>query len=139
MSKTQAPVVNVNEVSRISTGTTIKGEISSPNDIRIDGRFEGRISSDGRVVVGDKAEIKGDIYCENLDFWGRLSGNLYVKDTLTLKDSSVVNGELHVKRLVVELGAHFDGSCKMLTDKDLEAFAAASDSQSEAGSIAENS
>ena len=56
MSKTQAPVVNVNEVSRISTGTTIKGEISSPNDIRIDGRFEGRISSDGRVVVGDKAD-----------------------------------------------------------------------------------
>lgn len=139
MSKTQAPVVNVNDVSRISTGTTIKGEISSPNDIRIDGRFEGRISSDGRVVVGDKAEIKGDIYCENLDFWGRLSGNLYVKDTLTLKDSSVVNGELHVKRLVVELGAHFDGSCKMLTDKDLEAFAAASASQSEAGSVAENS
>lgn len=132
MSKTQAPVVNVNEVSRISTGTTIKGEISSPNDIRIDGRFEGRISSDGRVVVGDKAEIKGDIYCENLDFWGRLSGNLYVKDTLTLKDSSVVNGELHVKRLVVELGAHFDGSCKMLTDKDLETFGGVTDNQLEA-------
>ena len=131
MSKTQAPVVNVNEVSRISTGTTIKGEISSPNDIRIDGRFEGRISSDGRVVVGDKAEIKGDIYCENLDFWGRLSGNLYVKDTLTLKDSSVVNGELHVKRLVVELGAHFDCSCKMLTDKDLEAFANVSGNSSD--------
>ncbi len=139
MGKTQAPVVNVNEVSRISTGTTIKGEISSPNDIRIDGRFEGRISSDGRVVVGDKAEIKGDIYCENLDFWGRLSGNLYVKDTLTLKDSSVVNGELHVKRLVVELGAHFDGSCKMLTDKDLESFAAVSGSQAEAGNVTENS
>ncbi len=130
MSKTQAPVVNVNEVSRISTGTTIKGEISSPNDIRIDGRFEGRISSDGRVVVGDKAEIKGDIYCENLDFWGKLSGNLYVKDTLTLKDSSVVNGELHVKRLVVELGAHFDGSCKMLTDKDIEELSAISGAQS---------
>ncbi len=128
MSKTQAPVVNVNEVSRISTGTSIKGEISSPNDIRIDGCFEGRITSDGRVVVGDKAEIKGDIYCENLDFWGKLSGNLYVKDTLTLKDSSVVNGELHVKRLVVELGAHFDGSCKMLTDQDIESFASSQES-----------
>lgn len=128
MSKTQAPVVNVNEVSRISTGTSIKGEISSPNDIRIDGCFEGRITSDGRVVVGDKAEIKGDIYCENLDFWGKLSGNLYVKDTLTLKDSSVVNGELHVKRLVVELGAHFDGSCKMLTDQDIKSFASSQES-----------
>ena len=37
MSKTQAPVVNVNEVSRISTGTVLKGEINSPVDLRIDG------------------------------------------------------------------------------------------------------
>lgn len=43
MSKTQAPVVNVNEVSRISTGTVLKGEINSPVDLRIDGIFEGRI------------------------------------------------------------------------------------------------
>ena len=51
--KTQTPVVNVNEVSRISTGTVIKGEINSPNDIRIDGVFEGKIFSKGRVVVGE--------------------------------------------------------------------------------------
>ena len=43
----------------------------------------------------------------------------------------MVNGELHVKRLVVELGAHFDGSCKMLTDKDLEAFANVSGNSSD--------
>ena len=68
MSKTQAPVVNVNEVSRISTGTVLKGEINSPVDLRIDGIFEGRIFSSGRVVVGEKAEIKGEIFCENLNF-----------------------------------------------------------------------
>ena len=56
MSKTQAPVVNVNEVSRISTGTVLKGEINSPVDLRIDGIFEGRIFSSGRVVVGEKAD-----------------------------------------------------------------------------------
>ena len=51
MSKTET-VVNVNSISRISAGTVIKGEILSPNDIRIDGTFEGRIQSKGRVVVG---------------------------------------------------------------------------------------
>ena len=64
------PNVNVNEVSRISTGTIFKGEISSSNDIRIDGTFEGKIYSKGRVVVGEKARIKGDIICTNVDFWG---------------------------------------------------------------------
>ena len=110
MSKTQTPVVNVNEVSRISTGTVIKGEINSPNDI----------FSKGRVVVGEKAEINGDIVCDNVDFWGKMTGSLYVKDTLTLKDTCSVKGDLHVQRLVVELGAHFDGSCKMLSEGEFE-------------------
>lgn len=118
--KTQTPVVNVNEVSRISTGTVIKGEINSPNDIRIDGVFEGKISSKGRVVVGEKAEIKGDIVCDNVDFWGKMTGSLFVRDTLTLKDTCSVNGDLHVQRLVVELGAHFDGTCKMLKEGEFE-------------------
>lgn len=118
--KTQTPVVNVNEVSRISTGTVIKGEINSPNDIRIDGVFEGKIFSKGRVVVGEKAEIKGDIVCDNVDFWGKMTGSLFVRDTLTLKGTCSVNGDLHVQRLVVELGAHFDGTCKMLKEGEFE-------------------
>ena len=118
--KTQTPVVNVNEVSRISTGTVIKGEINSPNDIRIDGVFDGKIFSKGRVVVGEKAEIKGDIVCDNVDFWGKMTGSLFVRDTLTLKDTCSVNGDLHVQRLVVELGAHFDGTCKMLKEGEFE-------------------
>ena len=123
-SKPQAPAVNVNEVSRISTGTVIKGEINSPNDIRIDGTFEGKIVCKGRVVAGEKAVIKGDIVCENVDFWGKLEGCLYVKDTLTLKDTCTVTGDLHIKRLVVELGARFNGACKMLVEGELEKLTA---------------
>lgn len=114
------PTVNVNEVSRISTGTKVKGEISSSNDIRIDGTFEGKIKSKGRVVVGEKALIKGDIICANVDFWGTMEGNFYVKDTLSLKSSSKVKGDLHIKRLQVELDARFDGTCQMITESDFD-------------------
>ena len=114
------PTVNVNEVSRISTGTVVKGEISSSNDIRIDGTFEGKIKSKGRVVVGEKALIKGDIICANVDFWGTMEGNFYVKDTLSLKSSSKVKGDLHIKRLQVELDAKFDGTCQVITESDFD-------------------
>ena len=114
------PTVNVNEVSRISTGTVVKGEISSSNDIRIDGTFEGKIKSKGRVVVGEKALIKGDIICSNVDFWGTMEGNFYVKDTLSLKSSSKVKGDLHIKRLQVELDAKFDGTCQMISESDFD-------------------
>ncbi len=122
MAKTE-PVVNVNSISRISAGTVIKGEILSPTDIRIDGTFEGRVQSKGRVVVGESATIKGDIVCENIDLWGKVEGNLFVKDTLSLKEGCVVDGNLHIRRLAVELGATFNGNCKTITEAEFNKLA----------------
>lgn len=119
------PVVNVNSISRISAGTVIKGEIISPTDIRIDGTFEGRVQSKGRVVVGESATIKGDIVCENIDLWGKVEGNLFVKDTLSLKEGCVVTGNLHIRRLAVELGATFNGNCKTITEAEFNKLSGA--------------
>ena len=112
------PNVNVNSISRISAGTIIKGEILSPSDIRIDGTFEGKVQTKGRVVVGETAYIKGDVVCENVDLWGKVEGNIYVKDTLSLMEGYSVDGTLNVKRLSVELGATFNGSCRMITEAE---------------------
>ena len=119
MSKTET-VVNVNSISRISAGTVIKGEILSPTDIRIDGTFEGRIQSKGRVVVGETAVIKADIVCENVDLWGKVEGNLFVKNTLSLKEGCTVTGNLHIRRLSVELGATFNGNCRTITEAEFD-------------------
>lgn len=119
MAKTE-PVVNANSISRISAGTVIKGEIISPNDLRIDGTFEGKIQSKGRVVIGESANIKGDVVCENVDLWGKLEGNVFVKATLALKEGCEVNGNLHVKKLSVDLGATFNGTCKMISEADFD-------------------
>ena len=120
MTSRTEPEVNVNEVSRVSAGTTIKGEIYSPSDIRIDGSFEGRIYSRCKVVVGEKAVITGDIICSNVDFWGKIKGDFYVKDTLSLKDTSTVDGDINVRRLQVELDAKFNGNCHMITEDEFD-------------------
>lgn len=114
--------INVNDVSRISAGTIFKGEISSPNDIRIDGRVEGKVFSTGRVVVGEKAVVEGDVICQNVDFCGSMKGNFYVKDTLSLKSGCTVDGDLNVRRLQVELDARFNGCCKMISEEDYDAL-----------------
>ena len=112
--------MNVNSISRISAGTIIKGEITSPYDIRIDGTFEGKVQTKGRVVVGQKANVQGDIICGNIDLWGKVDGNVYVKDTLSLKEGCTVNGNLHIRRLSVELGATFNGSCRTITEAEFD-------------------
>ena len=114
------PNLNVNTISRISVGTIIKGEIVSSSDIRIDGTFEGKIQSNGRVVIGESASVKGDVICENLDLWGKVDGNVYVKDTLSLKQGCSVDGNVHIRRFCVELGSTFNGNCKMITEDEFE-------------------
>ena len=115
---TQTNSVNANSVSRISAGTVIKGEIQSPYDIRIDGTFEGKILTKGRVVIGESAVIKGDIICENIDLWGKVEGELFVKDTLALKEGCKMNGNINISRLSVELGAIFNGTCRTITEAE---------------------
>ena len=117
------PNLNVNSISRISAGTVIKGEILSPYDIRIDGTFEGKVQTKGRVVVGETATVKGDIICENIDLWGKVEGNIFVKDTLSLMEGCVVNGNLNIRRLAVELGSTFNGNCRMITEAEFSKIA----------------
>lgn len=115
---------NANEISRISAGTVIKGEISSPTDLRIDGTFQGKIYSKGKVTVGEKAVISGDIICQSVDFAGTMKGNFYVKDTLSLKGGCTVEGDLNIKRLQVELDAKFNGNCRMISEAEFDKIVA---------------
>ena len=66
------------------------------------------------------------IFYRNLYHHGRkyflvkMDGSIYVRDTLTLKDTSRVKADLHIQHLVVEYGAHFDGQCSTLAEGEFE-------------------
>ncbi|MBE6235451.1 MAG: polymer-forming cytoskeletal protein [Bacteroidales bacterium] len=119
MAKTEV-ILDANAVSRISAGTVIKGEILSPGDIRVDGTFEGKIQSKGRVVIGETANVKGEIICDNVDLWGKVDGDIFVKNTLSLKEGCVVNGNLHIRKIAVELGSTFNGTCQMISEAEFD-------------------
>ena len=124
-----AESVDVNSVSRISDGTLIKGEISSHSDIRLDGQVEGRLYSEGRVVVGENASVKGTILCGDLDLWGSVEGEIFVRNVLSLKGTASVLGDLHVRKLQVEMGASVNGTCKMISEEDFDANLGVSSSE----------
>lgn len=118
------PVINVNDVTRISKGASIKGEIVSATDIRVDGKVDGKAYSAGRVVAGETAELSGSLYCNNFDLWGKFTGDIYVKDTLSVKEIAVVTGNIYARKLQVELGAQINGSCKMISEQEFDKYAA---------------
>ena len=110
---------NMNDVNRIALGAKFVGDLATENDIRIDGDFNGRLYCAGRLVVGEKAVLKGDFYCANVDFSGKMTdGNIYAQETLSLKSGCAIEGNLFFQRFQVELESRFTGNCKVLGEGD---------------------
>lgn len=118
--KAVEPELSVNDISRISVHTAIKGEISSENDIRVDGKIEGKVFSKGKIVVGPQAVISGGLACNNVDFLGTMKGDIFVRDLLTLKSNADIEGNIHTNKLQVDMGAKINGSCHMITAEDYD-------------------
>ena len=100
-------------INRICENTKITGIIETSGDIRIDGILEGSVLSTGRVVVGVRGKIKGDLHCTCVDISGKMKGNVIADDVLILKEKSVFIGEITTQKLIIESGATFNGVCKM--------------------------
>lgn len=116
------PAVNANEISRIAVGASIKGDMSSHTDIRVDGNVNGVLHSDGRIVAGESSGLSGKLLCRNLDLWGTMNGDIYVEDTLSLKASATINGNIFVNKIQVEMGAQLNGSCKMIDEDEFKKY-----------------
>lgn len=99
--------------SRLVENTTIKGNIQSKSDIRLDCFVEGNINCEGKIIIGQKGEIKGDVKCKNLDIEGKFIGNLDVAELLLVKATAKIKGEVSVGKLSVEPGAIFEATCIM--------------------------
>lgn len=97
----------------IGAGTTLKGDISSNSDLRIDGTIVGNINCASKIVIGASGIVEGDISGNQADIVGKVSGNVRAKDLLQLRGDCVVSGDLYAGKLQVEPTATFNGQCHM--------------------------
>ncbi len=101
------------KTNRIVEGTTIKGNIVSPADFRLDGHLIGNFESKGKLVIGPAGSVTGDVVCKNCDIEGKYKGKIQVSELLNIKLKSSVQGEVVCGKLSVEPGAEFSASCIM--------------------------
>jgi cytoskeletal protein CcmA (bactofilin family) len=97
----------------IGSGTTVKGDIHSDHDLRIDGKVEGNILGTSKVIIGTNGLVEGNITGKQADILGKVNGNIKVSDILQLRGSSIVNGNVFAAKLQVEPTATFNGECHM--------------------------
>ena len=103
-----SPTINI-----ISDGTVFKGDITAQSDIRIGGTVYGKAVSKGKLIITADGKINGNLSAHNADIAGKVEGEIRVSDKLILRQSSIIDGDIYTKTIIVEEGAQINGSCKM--------------------------
>ncbi len=97
----------------IGVHTNVKGDIKSEGSVRIDGKVTGDVKAAGEMIVGEKAEIKGNIICGDITVSGSLTGNVDSTGILKIHCTAKIFGDVKVKSLVADEGSILQGKCTM--------------------------
>ena len=90
-----------------------KGELASTGSVNISGEFEGKVKSEGEIIVSETGKVIGEVLGGTVVVSGRVDGNIFAKDTLEIAKSGRVHGDLTGGRIIIEEGSIYHGRVKV--------------------------
>jgi len=124
----------------IDQGSEFEGKLSFRDTVRIDGRFNGEITSENTLIVGESGEIDAEIRSKTVVVSGSVNGNVIAEAKVVLHKTAKINGDIQTPSIVVEEGAMITGKINMggasnkQSAASLKAVAAKTDAKEEASS-----
>lgn len=100
----------------LGSDVTFKGEVSYEGAMRIEGKFEGKITSKGRLSIGKGAHVSGEVTVGTVSVEGVFKGNVVSSEKVELTSTAQMTGDLRAPRLVVAEGATLVGNCTISPD-----------------------
>ncbi len=100
-------------IAFVGEEVTFKGTIRYQGTVRVDGRMEGEIYTDGNLIIGQKAVITAKIEAGMVTCQGRITGEILAKNRVKLLSPAVFDGEITTPLLSMDEGVTFNGSCNM--------------------------
>jgi cytoskeletal protein CcmA (bactofilin family) len=99
----------------VGGGTVVTGEANFKAMMRVDGHLSGRVSSSsGTLIVGANGKVDANIEVAVAVIHGTINGDIIATQRLELGRAAKVNGNIQTPSLIIEQGAMFEGSCKMV-------------------------
>ncbi len=114
-----APVLSKNQeesgdiIAFVGEEVTFKGTIRYQGTVRVDGRLEGEIYTDGNLIIGQKAVITAKIEAGTVTCQGRITGEILAKNRVKLLSPAVFDGSITTPLLSMDEGVMFNGTCNM--------------------------
>lgn len=95
----------------IGADAVFKGQLQFEKGVKLLGKFEGEITSEGQLVIADGASLTGEVKAASIRVDGQVKGNLSASGKVQLSASARLEGDLHTNRLEVAEGAVLVGRC----------------------------
>ena len=103
--------------THIGKSVTIRGELSGSEDLVLDGKFDGTITlTNSRLTVGPNATVTADLNVHDVIVFGNVQGNIHATGRIELRQTAVVNGDLHAGRLSIEESATVRGRVELVNN-----------------------
>jgi len=103
----------------LDVDASIQGNVvfKDPVNLKINGKFEGNLTTRGNLTIGENAEIDADIIGENITISGKVCGDIIAERSLRLFAPAKVIGNIRTPSLVVNEGALLQGDCQMIFEE----------------------
>jgi len=95
----------------LGADAVFKGQLQFEKGVKLLGKFEGEISSEGQLLVAEGATLTGDVKAGSVRVDGQIKGNLNAKTKVQLSASARLEGDVQTQRLEVAEGAVLVGRC----------------------------
>jgi cytoskeletal protein CcmA (bactofilin family) len=93
----------------IGPNTELSGDIESAGFTRIDGSIRGNVKAKGRVVIGERARMKGNITGTNVTIGGVVYGNVMADGHLVILSTAIIIGDIITRRIQADDGSFING------------------------------
>lgn len=104
----------------VGAGTRVSGDLNIAGLVRVDGDIDGNLETTGRVIIGEKARIRGNVTAKAAVIGGIIEGDVYAPDEIQILASSSVYGDVITKKISVAENSFIHGMC--IAIKDTEQF-----------------
>lgn len=106
--------ISINTI--IGKGSAISGNMKVNGFIRIDGDIDGSLETDGNVIVGENARIRGDLTAKSVIIGGIIKGNIKATESVKILSDAAVIGDVLSHKVQIDGSAIIHGHCISIKD-----------------------
>lgn len=106
----------------LTSDVELTGTLKFDTEMIFDGKLDGEIISEGTLILGKNATVKGEVRTKSVTIHGTVNGNVTVQERCELKSNAELLGDLKAMRIIIEEGATFIGHSEVTPNRNANQF-----------------